>query len=164
MAAGKTRDELMKLGSKTKFSSENQPEKSGRKPKVFSQIALEFKARGIERATPEAVAEIYEYILALPFDEINQLAFGEEEKKEIPSIMSLAAQEMFGKRALDVLKEMLDRAHGKSINRHEVAGKDGGAIKFDYGKLSIDELRQLSAIRKKATSNGDNERNAADAR
>jgi hypothetical protein len=55
MAAGKTRDELMKLGSKTKFSSENQPEKSGRRPKVFSQIALEFKARGIERATPEAL-------------------------------------------------------------------------------------------------------------
>ena len=150
-------------GEKTRFSATNQPDKSGRKPRVFSQISLEFKKRGIERATPEAVAEAYEYLLALTMEEVSDIAFGTNETNDLPAIMALAAQEMKGKRALEILREMLDRAHGKSINRHEVGGKNGGAIKFDYGKLSIEELRQLSSIRKKATANGDNERNAADA-
>ena len=153
MAAGKTRDELMKLGSKTKFSSENQPEKSGRRPKVFSQIALEFKARGIERATPEAVAEIYEYILALPFDEINQLAFGEEEKKEIPSIMSLAAQEMFGKRALDVLKEMLDRAHGKSKQAVDLTTNGKDITQNPLDGLSVERQAEIILELRRANAN-----------
>ena len=72
-----TKEQLAEISKGTQFSATNQPPNSGRRPKVFSQIALEFKKRGIERATPEAVAEIYEYILALPFEEINQLAFGE---------------------------------------------------------------------------------------
>lgn len=153
-----------KDGEKTQFSSTNQPPNAGRKPRVFSQIALEFKKRGIERATPEVVAEVYEYLLALTMEEIADISFGLNQTDDLPAIMALAAQEMKGKRTIEIIREMLDRAHGKSISRHEVAGKDGGAIKFDYGKLSIEELRQLSAMRKKATSNGDNERNTSDGR
>lgn len=151
-------------GVATQFSSTNQPQNAGRKPRVFSQIALEFKKRGIERATPEAVAEAYEYLLALTMQEVSDISFGLNKTDDFPAIMALAAQEMKGKRAIEIIKEMLDRAHGKSINRHEVAGKNGGAIKLDYGKLSIEELRQLSAMRKKATSNGDNARDTSDAR
>jgi len=97
-------------------------------------------------------------------EEVNNIAFGTNQTDDLPAIMSLAAQEMKGKRVMEIVKEMLDRAHGKSINRHEVGGKGGGAIKLDYGKLSLEELRQLSQMRKKATAHGDNEGSTSNAR
>lgn len=150
-----------KDGEATQFSSTNQPQNAGRKPRVFSQIALEFKKRGIERATPEAVAEAYEYLLALTMAEVGDIAIGENQTDDLPAIMSLAAQEMKGKRALEIIREMLDRAHGKSINRHEVGGKGGGAIKMDFSKLSTEDLREMSKMRKKAMANGDTKPNTS---
>lgn len=158
---GRKKEDLEAVGKATQFTSTNQPPNAGRKPRVFSQIALEFRNRGIERATPEAVAEVYEYLLALPIDELSDIAHGLNKTDDLPAIMSLAAQEMKGKRAIEIVKEMLDRAHGKAINRHEVGGKNGGAIKMDFSKLSNEELRQMSKIRKKAIANGDSERSPA---
>lgn len=101
------------------FSSTNQPPNAGRKPRVFTQISKEFQARGIERATPEAVAEAYEYLLALTMQEVSDIAFGLNKTDDLPAIMALAAQEMKGKRALEIIREMLDRAHGKAIQKTE---------------------------------------------
>jgi len=161
---GRKKEDLEAVGKATQFSATNQPPNAGRKPRVFSQIALEFRARGIERATPEAVAEAYEYLLALTMEEVNDIAFGINQTDDLPAIMSLAAQEMKGKRVMEIVKEMLDRAHGKSINRHEVGGKNGEAIKMDFSRLSTDELREMAKMRKKAISNGDTERSPTNGR
>ena len=96
------------------FSSTYQPLKNGRKPKVFSQIAKEFKEKGIERATPEAVREAYEYLLALPLSDILEISGNPKIENDMPSLMRLAAKEMTGKRGIEILKEMLDRAHGRA--------------------------------------------------
>lgn len=114
------------------FSSTYQPLKNGRKPKVFSQIANEFKAAGIERATPEIVAEAYEYLLALPLSDILEISGNLKVENDMPSLMRMAAKEMTGKRGIEILKEMLDRAHGKAKQSVEtqITGKDGGAIQF----------------------------------
>jgi hypothetical protein len=42
----------------------------------------------------------------------------------------LAAKELLGKRAIEIFKEMLDRAHGKSTQRQELSGPDGGEIQI----------------------------------
>lgn len=97
------------------FSSTNQPENRGRKPKIFSQIAKEFKARGIEPATPEAVKEAYEYILALTLLEVLEIAgTPKDEANDYPMLVRLVAQEVTGKRKMEMLSDMLDRAHGKA--------------------------------------------------
>ncbi len=96
------------------FSSTYQPLKNGRKPKVFSQIAKEFKDKGIEKATPEAVREAYEYLLALPLSDILEISGNPKIENDMPSLMRLAAKEMTGKRGIEILKEMLDRAHGRA--------------------------------------------------
>lgn len=131
------------------FSSTYQPLRNGRKPKVFSQIAKDFQAAGIERATPEIVAEAYEYLLALPLSDILEISGNPKIENDMPSLMRLAAKEMTGKRGIEILREMLDRAHGKPAQSVDHKN-DGG--KFDTNPLSslpIDKqaeiLRMLNA-------------------
>lgn len=109
------------------FSSTYQPARQGRKPRVFSQIAAEFKAVGLERATPEIVAEAYEYLLALPLSEVIEIAGKPMAENDLPSIYRLVAKEMIGKRGQEMIKEMLDRAHGKAKTKVDVTS-DGESI------------------------------------
>ena len=135
----------------------------GRPPRLVSQVLKDVKADGMEAVSPSQVADVISVLLNYSVEQVLEIS----KDKKLPILIQRTARRFAGASDKDwdtVLRDNLDRAHGKSINRHEVAGKDGGAIKFDYGKLSLDELRQLSAMRKKATANGDNERNAADAR
>lgn len=111
------------------FSATNQPANRGRKARVFTQLAREWKERGIEQATPEAVKEAFQYVLALHLLDVKDISGKvEDETNDMPMVVRLAAKELLGKRSLDILKEMLDRAHGKSRQSHEHTGKDGGAI------------------------------------
>lgn len=101
------------------FSSTYQPLRNGRKPKVFSQIAKEFQEAGIEKATPERVAEAYEYLLALPLSDIIEISGNPKIENDMPSLMRLAAKEMTGKRGIEILKEMLDRSHGRPKSKED---------------------------------------------
>jgi hypothetical protein len=97
------------------FSATNQPANRGRKARVFTQLAREWKERGIEQATPEAVKEAFQYVLALHLLDVKDISGKvEDETNDMPMVVRLAAKELLGKRSLDILKEMLDRAHGKS--------------------------------------------------
>lgn len=87
---------------------------NGRPVKLFSHLAKEFKERGIERATASTVAEAYEYLLALPLSEIIDISGNPKLDNEYPAILRIAAKEMVGKRGIEILREMLDRAHGKA--------------------------------------------------
>ena len=109
------------------FSSENQPAHRGRKPKVFSELAAEYKERGIEKATPEAVKEAFEYLFALPDDEIQGISNGI--KPDYPVLIVICAKQMTDKRTMGkVLETMLDRAHGKPKQAMEHTGKDGETL------------------------------------
>ena len=111
------------------FSSTNQPANRGRKPKVFTQLSKDWQARGIERATSHAIAEAFEYLLALPLTEVKEIAGrADDDANDMPMAVRLAAKELLGRRSLEILKEMLDRAHGKPRQAVEHSGKDGGEI------------------------------------
>ena len=97
----------------------------GRPKKVFSVIIAEMKERGIEPATPSNVADIYQYLLALPLSEIIKIAGTPKEENGLPAIMRIAAKELIGKRGLEIMKEMLDRANGKAKTSLEVSNPDG---------------------------------------
>jgi hypothetical protein len=115
------------------FSKENQPPNRGRKPKVFSELSRDFQARGIEKATPEAVKEAYEYLLALTLQEIDDIAGTLSDKtNDYPVLLRAAAKELKGKRTIEILREMLDRAHGKSKQaiEHKGAGENGEIVIF----------------------------------
>jgi hypothetical protein len=98
---------------------------NGRPKKVFSVIIAEMKERGIEPATPSNVADIYQYLLALPLSEIIKIAGSPKEENGLPAIMRIAAKELIGKRGLEIMKEMLDRANGKPKSSVELSNPDG---------------------------------------
>ena len=117
------------------FSTENQPPNRGRKPKVFSELSREFKARGIEKATPEAVAEAYEYLLALTLQEVLEIAGNPKDKdNDYAALYRIAADEMRGRRKLEIVKEMLNRAHGMPGQKVETklsgTGENGEIVVF----------------------------------
>ena len=104
------------------FSSENQPDNRGRKPKAFSELAAEYKERGIEKATPEAVKEAFEYLFALDDKEILDISNGA--KPDYPILIVICAKQMTDKRTMGkVLETMLDRAHGKAKQQMEHSGE-----------------------------------------
>jgi len=109
------------------FSKDYQPPNPGRKPKVFSELAAEYKERGIEKATPEAVKEAFEYLFALADEEIQSISNGI--KPDYPILIVICAKQMQDKRTMGkVLETMLDRAHGKPKQAMEHTGKDGAEI------------------------------------
>ena len=128
------------------FSSTYQPMKNGRKPKVFSALAKEFAELGIEKATPETVREAYEYLLALPLSDILEISGNPKIENDMPSLMRLAAKEMTGKRGIEILKEMLDRAHGKPRQSHDLTSGGEPISVNPLEKLSIED--QADILRK----------------
>jgi hypothetical protein len=125
------------------FSSTNQPANRGRKPKVFTQLSKDWQERGIERATPAVVQEAFEYILGLPLLDVKDLAGkADDEDNNVPMAVRLAAKELLGKRAIEIFKEMLDRAHGKSMQRQELSGQDGAPL-FGISKAKQEDIDKL---------------------
>lgn len=112
------------------FSKENQPANRGRPVKVFSAIARDFRARGIEKATDAVVKEAFEYLLALPVSEIIEMAGNPKVENDMPSLMRLMAKDMMGKNGLAAIKEMLDRAHGKAKQSMSVLNDKDNPIVF----------------------------------
>lgn len=132
--SGSTQKHRVNIGEQTSLRQEKQPHggtltrpnkgetanPNGRPPRLFSALAKEWKGRGIERATKERIIEVYEYLMALTIQEVfsiagkkNEDAFTEADN-DYPAVVRLAAKEMMGKRGLEILREMLDRAHGKA--------------------------------------------------
>lgn len=109
-----------------KFQKGQSGNPKGRPVKVFSAIAKDFRARGIEKATDAVVKEAFEYLLALPVSEILEMAGNPKIENDMPSLMRLMAKDMMGKNGLAAIKEMLDRAHGKAKQAidHTTNGND----------------------------------------
>ena len=95
---------------------------NGRPRMIFSQLAKAWKDKGVERATPARVIEMYEYLLGLTIEEINEIAQNGEDGKDngYPAFIRLAAVEMMGENRIKILQEMLDRAHGKAMQKTQL--------------------------------------------
>jgi predicted amino acid-binding ACT domain protein len=131
-------------GVRTQFSSTNQPPNRGRKARVFSQLAKEWKERGIEQATPEAVKEAFQYVLALHLLDVKDISGKvEDETNDMPMVVRLAAKELLGKKSLDILREMLDRAHGKSRQNVDVTMQNVTVNDRELTDEQLDAMQQI---------------------
>ena len=126
------------------FSSTNQPPNRGRKARVFSQLAKEWKERGIEQATPEAVKEAFQYVLALHLLDVKDISGKvEDETNDMPMVVRLAAKELLGKKSLEILREMLDRAHGKSRQNVDVTMQNVTVNDRELTDEQLDAMQQI---------------------
>ncbi len=111
----------------------------GRPVKVFSAIRREFEARGIERASADAVRDAYEYLLSLPLKDIIDISGKpDDEKNTYPALYRIVAQKMTSKQGFEMLREMLDRAHGKPTNKED-SNKEIHVTFTDDAKHGFDE-------------------------
>lgn len=126
------------------FSSTYQPPNRGRKARVFSQLAKEWKERGIEQATPEAVKEAFQYVLALHLLDVKDISGKvEDETNDMPMVVRLAAKELLGKKSLEILREMLDRAHGKSRQNVDVTMQNVTVNDRELTDEQLDAMQQI---------------------
>ena len=109
----------------------------GRPRIIFTQLAEEWKKNGVQRATPARVVETYEFLLGLTDAEIQEIADGTDETNKYPVIVRIAAKELTGNRRQDILERMLDRAHGKAVQRQELSGPDGEPLPVQTVVFSI---------------------------
>lgn len=126
----------------------------GRPTKLVSQVLKDLKDAGAEAVSPGQVSDVISVLLNLPKEMIAKIAADQN----LPILVQRTARRFVASSDKDwdwVLNTNLDRAHGKSMQRHEHTGKDGSAIKLDYERLSTDELRLLAEMRKKAAGNND---------
>lgn len=122
----------------SKFKPGQTGNPNGRPVKLFSEIAAEWRARGVERATPERVIETFEYLLAVPFEELREMASGTGDNA-YPAIVQIAAEEMTGKRKREILGDMLDRAHGKSMQRQQMSGDINLKTENPFSSLPLEK-------------------------
>ena len=123
---------------------------NGRPRKVFSQLSKEWTAAGIERATKERIIEVYESLLGLTMQEIKDLAGKlDDAENPYPAVVRMAAKEMVGKRGLEILREMLDRAHGRAKQSVDHTTK-GEGLNFSFNALSVQEKEVMLELIEKS--------------
>ncbi len=130
-----------------RFSSTNQPTNAGRKPKIFSALLKEMKARGIEPASQENIRDCFMFLLALPLTELVEIAGRDPASNNYPSIMRIAAKELLGKNAISILREMLDRSHGRA---HQTVYFEEDNSHNKLEELSMEELLTMRSLLQKA--------------
>ena len=121
---------------------------TGRPRFVFSELAEMWKAQGVERATKQRVIDAFEFLFGLSEDKIKEIA--DSIDGEYPFLIVSAAKELTTKsgKRFEMLKEMLDRAHGKAKQTTEHTGEVTQNINLD--NLTIEEKRKALALLEKA--------------
>ena len=126
------------------FQKGNNANPWGRPKKLVSQIIADAKADGMEAVTASQVSDVISVLLNYSVDSVKLIAAD----KTLPILIQRTARRFAGASDKDwdwVVEKALDRAHGKSTNRHEISGKDGEPIKFDGVSLE-DKLAALALL------------------
>lgn len=90
--------------------------KKGRPKKLLGALCAELIAEGYEPVKETQVVEAYEILLNLPKDKVASIS----KSKEHPFFFTLVAKWMSTAQGMAVLKEIMDRAYGKTMMRASV--------------------------------------------
>jgi len=115
---------------------------AGRPPKLLNQLNAELKEQGYEPLKESQIIEAYLLLLNMDKDAINELTGG-----KVPAIIDIAAKGINGKRGLDAVEKLLERAIGKAQQRADITSKGEKINEIDYSKLSDEVLDELLAAR-----------------
>jgi hypothetical protein len=91
--------------------------KKGRPRKLISHINTELKADGYCPASLDEIKEAYLTLIQVPMSEIKEIA--NTTNDNYPILYKLVAKELLGKRGMEMMERLLDRALGKPTNFNE---------------------------------------------
>lgn len=136
------------------FSSTNQPETNGRKPKGFRAFAIFCKDKGFETVSEQQVVEAYLLLMQLPAYEVIAIAGSpvkEYDKGDTgnqhPAVLRMVASEFFKKRGQEMLRHLEARAFGTPTNKtdHTTGGESINALSGLSPEQQAAVLRILNA-------------------
>lgn len=87
--------------------------RKGRPRTLISEINKKYKEEGYEAATVAEIKEAYLMLINMPLSEIIEIS--KKENDDHPLLYKLVAKELLGKRGVEMLEKLLDRALGKSV-------------------------------------------------
>ncbi len=117
---------IVEDGIKTRFTSERQPPKSGRKPKLYTVAK---KAYNVSR---EEWNEVKLYLLQCTPQEIDTI-IGKDDTPMWVLILARGLKRNAAKGVTDVLNDMEDRLFGRAVSSPD------SAQTMEHGSISIDK-------------------------
>lgn len=120
----------------------------GRPPKLITTTIKELKEQGYQPATAAQIKEASEVLITLDKDKLVEI--GKDEMQ--PMYLRIVARELLGKKGLDVMNTILDRAHGKAKQSVEHSG--GIDTNFTVSPVDTDAIK---AIFEKVNGNQNNQ-------
>lgn len=102
---------------------------NGRPPKVMTTILKEFAELGYKRVSPSEIIETYEFLLGMDLNRLKEIASDEKQ----PMMTRIVVKAMLSPKGAEMLDKMMDRAHGKAIQKSESKTdltSDGKPINF----------------------------------
>lgn len=120
------RDDIYKYGKGTRFTSERQPPKSGRKPKLYTVAK---KAYNVSR---EEWNEVKLYLLQCTPQEIDTI-IGKDDTPMWVLILARGLKRNAAKGVTDVLNDMEDRLFGRAVSSPD------SEQTMEHGSISIDK-------------------------
>lgn len=120
------------FGKKTEFTSENQPENSGRKPSRFKQLIQSLATANEDPLTRADYNNIIIHLLSLTPEELKQIAQNPNTPIAVVIIASSISGDIDNKN-INNTEKLIDRIFGKDPIKQEVTGS-GLNIQFvNYG-------------------------------
>ena len=119
----------------------------GRPPRMVSQILRDMKEDGMEAVTPGQVSDVISVLLNYPVESVKKMA-GDS---KLPIIVQRTARRFAGASDKDwdtVIKDNLDRAHGKAKQSVSVSGDKDNPIRFEGIPLE-DKIAALKILKGK---------------
>ena len=120
-------------GGEVNTFEKGDPGGPGRPPLLLSTIVAELRAKGYERATAGTVADAFETLLNVPEDVLKTMV-GDP---KAPMSVRIVGKAMLTAKGWEVLQAMLDRAHGKAKQSHDLT-TEGKALTFQVVRPHAD--------------------------
>ena len=98
--------------------------RTGANRKLISTINKELSEEGFEIANKQDIVDCYLTLINLPFSKIKEIS--DINNDDYPMLYKLVSKEMLGKRGMDMLEKLLDRAIHKPQQNidHTTKGKE----------------------------------------
>jgi len=97
----------------------------GQPKKVLSRVNEQLKEEGYSAASANNIVEAYSILINLDEGRIKSII----SDNSYPMLMRIVAKEMLSKNGAEMIEKILDRAHGKAIQKQAQVNKDGEDVK-----------------------------------
>ena len=106
---------------------------NGRPPKLMSGVIKSLQEQGYQGAKRAQIVEAFELLFCLDEDKIKEIVADRTQ----PMIVRVAGKALLGTKGFEIVKDMLDRAHGKPV---QALDHTSGGNKMEFSGYEMIKL------------------------